>query len=265
VDRAGLLKNCFKIWAVAGYDLKLPVIVVPVLEISSIPSWLHWLPSCPSTNSWAIARPSLKDGDVVFTPRQTAGRGQHGRVWQSPPGVLTASFVLDHLQRQRMPALSVVAGLAVIYAVEDLTPVRCLAWKWPNDVYAQGRKLAGILCEAAASSRVIIGIGLNLEATPIADRAISLQQLSQRVPQPLDLLDRLRHYLRQAASFGDYASLLTQLHDRDFLYGRWLTLQTGTSTVVGHGAGVDNQGRLLVRLKNGIVQTFSAGRVVHWE
>ena len=60
------------------------------------PPWLHWLAQTPSTNSWALAHAAeLQHGDVVFTPQQTAGRGQGDRVWYSPPGVLTASFVLD--------------------------------------------------------------------------------------------------------------------------------------------------------------------------
>ena len=178
-----------------------------------LPAWLHWLDTCPSTNTWAIAhRSSLQHGDVVFTPQQTAGRGQHGRVWHAPPGVLTASFILEHVPVAQMPVISLGAGLSVIYAVEDLLPTLqgTLRLKWSNDVLLNGRKLAGILCEATANGsrgRVIVGIGLNhcvdfaqagLDENAIG-QAVSLHQVVPIVPELLLLLERLRHYLLQTA------------------------------------------------------------------
>ncbi|MGL5058986.1 MAG: biotin--[acetyl-CoA-carboxylase] ligase, partial [Microcoleus sp.] len=112
----------------------------------NIPQWLHWLDSCPSTNTWAIDRASQLDrGSAVFTRNQTGGRGQYGRIWHSPPGVFTASFILDLPNSNLLSGLSLAVGLAVIYAIEDLVP-DCrdkLQLKWPNDISIDRQKLAG--------------------------------------------------------------------------------------------------------------------------
>lgn len=184
--------------------------------------WLYELATCPSTNTWALAQiQQLPHGAVVFTRQQTQGRGQQGRSWYAPPGVLTASLVLKDLTC--LAGLSLAAGLATIYAVEDLLPdcQNRLRLKWPNDVLVDRRKLAGILCEAAAPEQVVVGIGLNRwvefganesgelatgpevpRPKPLVDlsrQAISLHQLSRSVPDEIALLRQVRHYLRQVA------------------------------------------------------------------
>lgn len=257
---------------------------------SQLPTWLHWLDSCPSTNTWAIAhRASLQHGDVVYTPHQTSGRGQHGRVWHSPPGVLTASFVLEPIPVAQLPVISLGAGLSVIYAVEDLLPTLqdTLRLKWSNDVLLNGRKLGGILCEATANSnmgRVIVGIGLNccvdfeqagLDAATIG-QAISLHQVSPIVPDTLLLLERLRHYLLQTAGLlkperdaksNGLAALLPALRNRDALLGHTISVDTGSEQVTGEAAGISDRGHLLVQLPNGEVRSFVSGHILwkDWE
>lgn len=211
--------------------------------MTPVPPWLHWLESCSSTNAWAIAQaPHLRHGDIVFTRQQTAGRGQHGRPWYAPPGVLTASLIGGGESRSgsnyplstaHLTGLSLAAGLAVIYAVEDLVPQLQgqLRIKWANDIWLQSpaldghagswgqlpcpnprpyRKLAGILCEAFApasssQTRVVIGVGLNrcvdfaaagLDPDQIG-YPISLHQVCDSVPDEIALLTQLRHYLLQ--------------------------------------------------------------------
>ncbi|WP_404785357.1 biotin--[acetyl-CoA-carboxylase] ligase [Altericista sp. CCNU0014] len=252
------------------------------LSENPVPEWLHWLETCPSTNTWAIANaPQLHHGDVVFTQYQTAGRGQQGRIWHSPPGVLTASFVLDRIPAAQLPALSLAAGLAAIYAIEDLA-ADCqghLHLKWPNDVLAQGRKLAGILCEASsmeATGRVVVGIGLNRcggqqgALAAIAPQSVSLDLLSSIVPSELDLLKRLRHYLRQTAGLLQFKEnrsgsglndLLPALRARDALLGQSITVDVGSEKFTGEGAGIGDRGQFLLRLSNGEVKAFASGHI----
>ena len=269
---------------------------------SAAPDWLYWLESCESTNSWAINHLSqLRHGDVVYTPQQTVGRGQHGRRWYAPPGGLTASFILDNLSANQLTGLSLVAGLAVIYSIEDLVPSLKdqLQLKWTNDVIAQDCKLAGILCEATSNSRatrVVIGVGLTcqvdftqtgLTAAELGD-PISLHQLCPEIalPEELTLLERLRHYLGQASALiaqsspqnSGIAAFLPDLRQRDWLLDRQIRLQISLATssqtglradqadpdlVVGQAAGIDDWGRLLIRQADG-VRAFASGRVVNW-
>jgi BirA family transcriptional regulator, biotin operon repressor / biotin---[acetyl-CoA-carboxylase] ligase len=258
---------------------------IPFPEPKDLPRWLHWVETCPSTNTWALDRASdFIHGDVIFTRHQTSGRGQHGRIWHSPPGVLTASFVGDRVLREQLPGLSLAAGLAVIYAVEDLLPIlgEQLQLKWTNDVWLEGRKLAGILCEATASdrhqTRVIVGIGLNrcvdfdrsgLEPSAIGN-AISLHQVSNLIIDELILLERLRYYLLQAIDVLCYkslglAALLPELRRRDGLVNRQITVELSGTEISGQATGLDESGRLLLRLPDGGWQAFSAGRVVKWD
>ncbi|MBW4654563.1 MAG: biotin--[acetyl-CoA-carboxylase] ligase [Kaiparowitsia implicata GSE-PSE-MK54-09C] len=246
-------------------------------------TWLHCLAQCTSTNTWALAHAAqLQHGDVVYTPRQTAGRGQHGRVWYSPPGVLTMSAMLHRVPTASLPGLSLATGLAVIYAVEDLMPAckGLLRLKWPNDVWIEQRKLAGILCEAtsAASSplaQVVVGIGINrqvdfaaeldeeslLSGTAISGAAmlnvsaISLHQVHVDVPDVRSLLTRVRHYLLQVADMfartdpahGGLTPLLPDLRRRDALLGQPITVEQGDTVWSGQAAGIDAHGRLLIQ------------------
>lgn len=248
------------------------------------PYWLHWLDTCPSTNTWAIENAArLTHGDVVFTQNQTAGRGQKGRTWHSPAGVLTASVILTQTPSAQLPELSLAAGLAVIYAVEDLV-VDCqnlFRLKWPNDILFNERKLAGILCEASSfgtENRVVIGIGLNrcvevkhetLQA--ISHRVISLHQISATVPTELELLEQLRSYLMQLAGLLQYrnnrsdngfSSLLPSLRQRDALRGQMITLAVGQAQIAGEAAGIGDRGHLLLRLQNGEIQAFASGHIL---
>jgi len=271
----------------------LPLIVLPLIPVLASPQpspnhrhWLHTLDTCASTNTWAIARADkLHHGDVIFTKQQTSGRGQHDRTWHSPTGVLTASFVLDNLNPNLLPGLSLAVGLAVIFAIEDLVP-DCrdmLRLKWPNDVWIDRQKLAGILCEATSSNtfgtRAVVGIGLNrcvdFAAAGLDQRAIgnavSLHSIASNVPDELCLLDRLRHYLLELADMfsttdrppekSGLAPLLPELRRRDALIGCNVAIELSSETICGEAAGIDGCGRLLVCLAGDRIQAFTSGRV----
>ncbi len=248
--------------------------------------WLHWLPECDSTNTWALQHSEqLSHGDCVFTRQQTAGRGQQGRVWYAPAGSLTASFVLDGLLMAQLPGLTLAIGLAVISAIEGLLPhLRgVLQLKWPNDIWANQRKLAGILCEMRSSScdrpRVIVGVGLNrcvnfaqagLDIAMIGN-PISLHHLSSEVPSEWALLQQLRKYLCQIAGWLEQAGcreaapsltlLLPELHYRDALLNQTIQVELGGETLIGTAIGIDAQGRLQLSLPGHPPRCLTSGRV----
>jgi BirA family transcriptional regulator, biotin operon repressor / biotin---[acetyl-CoA-carboxylase] ligase len=251
-----------------------------------LPPWLHWPDRCESTNIWASEQAiHLQPGDVIFTRHQTAGRGQQGRTWYAPAGVLTASFVLDQIPVAQLPGLSLATGLAVIYAISDLIPQSPtpLMLKWPNDVVWNRHKLAGILCEATAGqasslSRVVVGIGLNrcvdfaqsgLGSDQIGN-PVSLHQISSLVPDEFALLAQIRHYLLQVADLlrragnapdpSGLTPLLPELQRRDALRDRAIVLDLPNQSIVGHGMGIDAIGRLQILTPEGL-KSFSSGRV----
>lgn len=122
-----------------------------------------------STNSEALewAAQGAPEGALVVTDHQTAGRGRSGRSWWSEPGT---AFQLSLIVRPRKPLdvmglLTTAVGLACAEGIEIASGVRALL-KWPNDVTARGRKLAGILVESRVTGPTldfaVIGLGLNV-------------------------------------------------------------------------------------------------------
>jgi BirA family biotin operon repressor/biotin-[acetyl-CoA-carboxylase] ligase len=127
-----------------------------------------------STNSLAL---SLSDypanhGLVILAREQSAGRGQHGRRWQAPPGssVLMSVLLFPPRAFQRVPLLTAWAAVAVCETTELLTDLTATI-KWPNDVLVHGKKVCGILIEQRRTGStdhplaVVVGIGLNVNQT----------------------------------------------------------------------------------------------------
>jgi BirA family biotin operon repressor/biotin-[acetyl-CoA-carboxylase] ligase len=118
-----------------------------------------------STNS--EARRLAESGDPgpvwILAERQTAGRGRRGRSWQSGQGNLAATLLLT--PPRDFAQLSFAAALAVADLAAHFAPQARIAVKWPNDVLAEGRKLAGILLESGPGW-LAIGIGINLAQFP---------------------------------------------------------------------------------------------------
>lgn len=124
--------------------------------------------ACGSTNDEAarLADNGAVHGTIVTADAQHAGRGRQGRVWHSPAeGNLYLSCIMrPRLDPAQAVAVTLAAGLGVSDAVTDAGAAVTL--KWPNDVLAGGRKLAGILTEMSTAGgavrHVIVGIGVNL-------------------------------------------------------------------------------------------------------
>ncbi len=121
----------------------------------------------------ALARAGAANGTLVWADEQTAGRGRRGRLWRSPPGNLYLSLVLrPDAAPSRAAQLGFVAALGLGDALQPLVgPALRLRYKWPNDLLANGQKLAGILLESetSASDRVdfvVVGIGVNIVSAP---------------------------------------------------------------------------------------------------
>ncbi len=243
----------------------------PSTSPSTAPAgWLIALESCPSTNTWALEHlEALAHGACVWTISQTAGRGQHGRTWLAPPGVLTASFALDLDTAVPATRLALAAGLAIAHAVEDLAPGAALSLKWPNDCLLGGRKLAGVLCERAhaAPGRVVVGIGLNLDPRwvepPPGLAPASVAEIVTPPTMPV-MLSALRRYLLEACGLlaaGGWPRLLPALRARDHLRGRALVVQDAGGRHAGTGAGLDDEGRLLIDSPTGL-RALASGSVV---
>jgi BirA family biotin operon repressor/biotin-[acetyl-CoA-carboxylase] ligase len=161
-----------------------------------------------STNDDALelaSKTAPSDGFCVFTDFQTGGKGQYGRKWQSEAGKnLLASYIFQtaFLKIEEIFSLHLMASLAVYHHLK-LQGVEGLKIKWPNDLLASGRKIAGILIQNSmrANSLVhtVVGIGINLNQERFSDdiEAVSVKMLTGKDSDPGAQAESLYYQLMQ--------------------------------------------------------------------
>jgi BirA family biotin operon repressor/biotin-[acetyl-CoA-carboxylase] ligase len=206
-----------------------------------------------STNERArsLAAAGAPHGTLVTADEQRAGRGRQGRVWTAPP---RSAVLMSVVLRELSETLPLAAAVAVSEAVPLETQI-----KWPNDVWIDGRKVAGILVEGRPQEGwAVVGIGLNVttEEFPPELHATSLRLAGADVSPEAALaalLDALRLWLPRPRS-----EVLAAWRSRDALLGRTVRWSNGGNE--GVAAGVDSSGALIVETRNGRV-TLDAGEV----
>lgn len=221
------------------------------------------------------ARAGAAHGATWVAESQTAGRGRQGRVWLASRGENLLFSVVLRLAcpPARVPPLSLVCGLAVRDAVaRALGPEHdaAVAVKWPNDVLVRGKKVAGILVESAlAGAKVeylIVGIGINVLArsfpAELADIATSIALEGgaglDRAAILVDVLAGLERDVALAAERG-LGLVHARLVQHDALAGQ--AVEAVDSPLCGTGAGIDVEGRLLVRTAKGTVTKVTSGEL----
>jgi BirA family biotin operon repressor/biotin-[acetyl-CoA-carboxylase] ligase len=216
-----------------------------------------------STNERArdLAIAGAPHGTLVTADEQTAGRGRQGRSWVASPGrALLMSLILRDL-REEHALLPLSAAVAVSEACEQAVSVECRI-KWPNDVWIEGRKVAGILVEGRPQEGwAILGIGLNVgtaaEEFPdeLRDIATSLRAAAGDSPPVeevrAELLERLDAWTSRVAG-----EVIDAWRERDALRGRRVRWADGE----GEATGIADTGALLVTTTDGEV-ALDAGEV----
>lgn len=208
-----------------------------------------------STNDLAMAAGRAGEaGPAVFlAAEQSAGRGRLGREWRSPVGGVYLSMLLrPSVEVGSIATLSLVAALAVadVATGAGIAPMV----KWPNDVWADGDKLAGILLESQASTDgvdfVVVGIGVNPLATvrPADVAAGLLDAFAARYDRWLDY---------GFTPFADEFNLIELNLDTPVTVRN----RNGELLAEGIAQGVDVHGRLLLRQPDGSVAATSSGEV----
>lgn len=228
-----------------------------------------------STNDEAKRRAEAgaKHGTLIWAQSQTRGRGRRGNQWVSPTGNLYMSLVL----RPDCPVaealqLSFVASLALADALGSLLPplaeVTC---KWPNDVFLNGRKVAGLLLESATTSGaaldwLVLGVGVNVASAPsdLAGQATSFHGEGAGEVTPAQVLEVFcRHFLTRVDQWRDHGFLPLRdawLYRAEGKDGK-VTVKLENETFTGRFVDIDQSGALVVEMANSAHRRVTAGDV----
>jgi len=199
----------------------------------------------------ALAAAGAPHGTLVTADEQSAGRGRQGRTWSAPP---KSAVLMSVVLRELSETLPLAAAVAVCEAL----PVEALI-KWPNDVWIDGRKVAGILVEGRPQEGwAVLGIGLNVAAEHFPDElnatSLTLSGAAVSVDESLAaLVGSLETWLSRSTE-----EILTAWRSRDALLGRTVRWANGSQD--GVAVGVDDSGALIVDTAAGRV-TLDAGEV----
>lgn len=203
---------------------------------------------------------------LVVAGRQTAGRGRGDHRWWSGEGNLAFSLVVPSpfIERQQTPLASLGSALAVVEALRPRLGETSIGLHWPNDVFAAGRKLAGVLVHATAQGRLVIGIGINIAAA-LADapaevraRATSVADLASGTHDRWDVLvDVLQRLDDELTTLAGAPQRIAERADAACLqHGQEIVVDTGGDVVAGRCAGIASDGGL-------ILDSAGGRRVVH--
>jgi BirA family biotin operon repressor/biotin-[acetyl-CoA-carboxylase] ligase len=225
--------------------------------------------STDSTNDRAreLAEAGTPSGTVVTADEQSAGRGRHGRVWSAPPGsALLYSAVLRPLD-ERHGLLPLAVPLAVCGALESVAPVSCRV-KWPNDVWVDEAKVAGVLIEARPPDWAVIGVGVNVSIAP--------EEFPDDLRWPATSLGSGDGEIAVAGVCGalnvalgerveePQEETLAAFRERDALLGReigWVGAGSEAGEGSGTARGVDERGNLVVETEDGERLALGSGEV----
>ena len=281
ITRAGINKyiKVLREWGIElssiqgkGYSLKIPMELFNKSKIDQYyqaDSRVEILPIIDSTNQYMLDKiPDLKSGDCCIAEFQSKARGRRGRQWFSPFGTNLYFSMYWRLEQGIAAAmgLSLVVGIVVTQTLRELSG-QDIKVKWPNDLYLNDQKLAGILVELAGKTgdcaHVVIGIGVNLNMTN-PDMKIVNQKWANLGNINRNLLvakiaKTLRENLEKFEKNG-LAFFIDDWNHLDNFIHRPVKLLIGDDVIRGIAKGINDQGALLLE-QDGKIEAYIGGEI----
>jgi len=259
-----------------GYQLETRGGLIQPAEVQAIKgntligSQIIFVPRADSTNE-ALKRlrleQDLTEGTVLIAGTQERGKGRMGRHWESPPGGLWFSVLLQpRVPMEHIALLSLVFAIAVARTLDRYLPAPT-ALKWPNDVYANNKKVVGILLETSgeldAPEYLIVGIGVNTNISnkdfPPETRSFCTSLLEESTNEVshnellAGLLRNLDEYYSRFMQDG-FTAILPEFKEKCFHLEKQVELLLGTRQVSGINLDINERGHLLVQTEEGIIE-----------
>jgi BirA family transcriptional regulator, biotin operon repressor / biotin---[acetyl-CoA-carboxylase] ligase len=231
--------------------------------------------SLESTNDYCknlLARQKVPEGTVIWTRDQSRGRGQGSNTWESGPGKnLTFSVILHprFLPASEQFGISMIIALGVVEFLDEF--IGDVTIKWPNDIYAANKKIAGILIEnyimKNSVTDSIIGVGININQTCFGDHlpnAVSLRSLTSEIHDLEVCLDKACNQIDKWYSIlkkGDQSAILNNYTARLFRLNEKHGYISSESEFSGYIRGIDDFGQLIIEDEKGLIRHFGLQEV----
>jgi BirA family transcriptional regulator, biotin operon repressor / biotin---[acetyl-CoA-carboxylase] ligase len=225
----------------------------------------------PSTNSYAVKllkNDKIEEGAIIYTNFQSEGKGHAGNIWESEAGKnLLFSLILypSFLKPTDQFIISKIISLGICDFLRPYTSK--VSIKWPNDIYVNNDKIAGILIEAALIRNeieyLIAGIGLNLNQKIFSSDApnpVSLSLITGKEYSPVECLKNLVQHIDKR--YNDFLERRRRLIDSDYInnlyrFDQWCEFSDSNGSYEGKIIAIDHSGRLRIEDHRG--RTYEYG------
>jgi BirA family biotin operon repressor/biotin-[acetyl-CoA-carboxylase] ligase len=232
--------------------------------------------SLPSTNNTAKAlyAKGAAHGTVVMAEEQTAGRGRMERKWFSPPGknILVSILLKPDMKPENVYTLTLALAVSGIDAIKAICNISAMI-KWPNDIYLNNKKLAGILTEFSirgnSPAYVILGMGMNVNWCPDEESGLLFKSTSliTEAGAPVSRNRLVAEILKRfECLYNDIVNermeaLIIRCNGLSLLTGKIVSVDTGDEIISGKAIGIDHDGGLFVEEQNGNIKKILNGDV----
>ena len=249
-----------------------------LLHTRSFGKQIEYFEEIDSTNLEAKRNQEQVDGHgmVFLAEQQSLGRGRMGRAWVSPKGtgIWMSLLLKPEFPTSQASQITLLAALAVADAIKKVTGLEGKI-KWPNDIVVNQKKVCGILTEMGViQDRIqylVVGIGINVNTehfpNEISDIATSLKleggKIFAREEIVAELLNYFEQYYDNFCKDGNLGQIIKYYNSILINKGKKVKIVENSKedSFIGEALGIDEAGRLLVRLDNGEVQTIVSGEV----
>ncbi len=236
---------------------------------------VYFFESVPSTMDIAVQRgiAGEPEGALILAETQTKGRGRMGREWisQRHKGIYASLILRPDIIPAQAPILTLMTAVSICEAVNEHCAVKAVI-KWPNDICIGTKKLCGILTELEAESDqvhcAVIGFGINVnnEKKTLLPVATSLREETGHTVNRTALLQGvLRQLEAHYFFFLKHGSnkIIDAWRQHSITLGRRVKVSLHKSHLEGQAVDIDDDGALLVRKDNGLIQRLTAGDIIH--
>lgn len=257
-----------------GYKLANPIALVDEQAlISGIDNRCFYFDEINSTNSFTLSHfDDLKSGDICIAEYQSAGRGRRGRQWLSPYGnhLYASLFWRFEANAVTLMGLSLVIACSIVKTLSEMN-ITGLGLKWPNDIYLDDKKLAGILIEVAKTeaqkTALVIGFGINMSMSAaqgeLIDQPWSDLASQGALPDKTQLLISLHSQLKSdihTFSAHGLTPFIAFWNKHDLFANKSIKLLMAPNEVFGVCKGIDDQGAVLIEV-NKEIKAYIGGEI----